>query len=480
MGLRLRYVIGGLLLVIAIALATHYVHIMRTPHASLTSLIANTSIHNIVPVFIIGAGPAGLSAGMYTARANFYTIVCSGPEEGGQLTHASYVENWPAKKKASGMDMMRDLKEQAESFGVSVLVDEVIACDFSQWPFVITLSDDTQVRAMSVIIATGGEQRVMDIPGVSEFWGKGIGICTICDAPFDKGKEVAVIGGGDAAADKALQLAEFAKKITIMVRAKEMRAAAVVQGYLKKQSAIEIKTNVEPLSIESTNGNLSGLKYKDLTTGKEEVLPVQSVYFALGFTPQSTLFKGQLPLTKEGYIKMKGRTQQTYIPGVFAAGNVEDDKYQKSGVAAGNGIKAAIDAIEFLQAIGLNAASTEKLKSRFYTDATQEDKVVFKELSSYEQLQNFIKQTKRGLVEVFAKACPICVTTKNYLEQVLPIYKEQLAVAQIAAEKVDQQQLPLVRMPTLLLIKEGKIVKQLNSKLTAEVIEKEVQELIGE
>jgi len=477
MGLRLRYVIGGLFFIVSVAVITHYFQVYTTPKASLQSLLSDQSIDNIIPVFVIGAGPAGLSAGMYTARANIPTIVCSGPEEGGQLTHASYVENWPAKKKASGIAMIRDLKEQAESFGVKIIVDDVIDCDFSKWPFVITLSDDTQVHALAVIIATGGEQKVLDIPGVTEFWGKGIGICTICDAPFDKGKEVAVIGGGDAAADKALQLAEFAKKITIMVRGSEMRAAGVVQGYLKKEKKIEIKTEVEPLSIESANDVLTGLKYKDIKAGTDAVLPVQSVYFALGFTPQTALFKNKLPLTKSGYIKLKYPSQQTYVPGVFAAGNVEDDKYQKAGVASGNGIKAAIDAIEFLQLIGFGPQAVEKLKKRFYSEDAKE-LVEFKMLDSYQHLQNFIKQTKIGLVEIFAKACPICVTTKNNLEQVASQHRGVLTFAQIPVEKINQKEMPIVRMPTLLLIKNGTIAKQLSSKLSVEDIEREINELL--
>lgn len=151
---------------------------------------------NIVPVVVIGSGPAGLSAALYTARADYKTVVAAGPKEGGQLLEAAYVENWPAKEKLTGLAVMADLRKQAESFGVQVLTATVEKVDFSSWPFTVYLDTGQPLKALTIIAATGGSQRLLNIPGVQTYLGKGVGVCTICDAPFEKGKDVVVIGGG--------------------------------------------------------------------------------------------------------------------------------------------------------------------------------------------------------------------------------------------------------------------------------------------
>lgn len=320
---------------------------------------------NIIPVAVLGSGPAGLTAAMYTARANFMTVVFGGDEIGGQLTEASYVENWPAKPKMAGADIMKDAQTQAKKFGVQILPVKVVKVNFATWPFQLTLDNDDTVHVMAVIIATGGSQKTMDIPGVKEFWGKGIGVCSICDAPFDKGKDVAIIGGGDAAADRALQLSSYAKNVTILVRAPEMRAAAVVQGYLKQVKNIKIIYNVEVKKILGDT-SVTGVEISDNATGKSSTLPFQSVYFALGFVPRSELFKGQLEIDKDGYIKVFNNTQNTSKKGIFAAGTVEDSHYQKSASAAGQGSQAGMDAIEFIQQLGFTPETAKKVEQFYY------------------------------------------------------------------------------------------------------------------
>jgi thioredoxin reductase (NADPH) len=319
----------------------------------------------IEPVVVIGSGVAGLTAGLFTSRANFKTLVITGNEIGGQLTEASYVENWPAKRKLPGLDIMNDLKEQTMRFGAILLPVEVIHVNLTVWPFEITLSNNDIIKALTVVIATGGYQKTLDIPGVKEFWGKGIGVCSICDAPFDKGKDVAIIGGGDAAADRALQLSAFANKVILLVRGPSMRAAAVVQDYLKNSNNISIRYDIEVKKISGAE-RVTGLEIVDRKTGKNEQLPVQSVYFALGFVPRSALFKDVLDIDDDGFIKIFDHTQATSKKGVFAAGTVEDPRYQKSVTAAGDGARAGMDAIEFLQRIGFTPAFAAKVESNLY------------------------------------------------------------------------------------------------------------------
>ena len=320
---------------------------------------------NIVPVLVIGSGPAGLSAAMYTSRANLMTVVLTGQEIGGQLTEASYVENWPGKEKKSGLEIMNDLKGQAQHFKAQLVMGEATKVNFALWPFEVTLNTGDIVYALTIVIATGGSQKTLDIPGVKEFWGKGIGVCSICDAPFDKGKDVAIIGGGDAAADRALQLSAFAKNVILLVRAPEMRAAAVVQDYLKNTKNISIQYNVDIKKIIG-NERVSGIEIVDKKTNKVSQLPVQSVYFALGFIPRSGLFKGSIDIDSQGFIKLYDHTQQTSKKGIFAAGTVEDPMYQKSATACGDGSKAGMDAINFLQAIDFTPDFAKKIESLLY------------------------------------------------------------------------------------------------------------------
>lgn len=323
------------------------------------------SLKNICPVVVIGSGPAGLTASMFTSRAKFKTSVITGDEVGGQLTEASYVENFPAKPKMAGLAIMNDLKVQAQKFGVELISTKVKSVNFNIWPFQVTLENGDIINALSVIIATGGSQRTLDIPGVKEFWGKGIGVCSICDAPFDQDKDVAIIGGGDAAADRALQLSAYAKKVTLLVRTPEMRAAAVVQDYLKSAKNISVLFNVEVKKIIGKE-RVEGVEIVDTKTDKSLILPVQSVYFALGFIPRTDLFKGRLEISKDGYIKLFDNCQSTSVKGVFAAGTVEDSRYQKSATAAGNGSKAGMDIIDFLQSIGFNQDVAQKIEKNYY------------------------------------------------------------------------------------------------------------------
>lgn len=334
-------------------------------HVAKLDLNKLSSIKNLRPVIIIGSGPAGLTAAMYLARAKLKPLVITGDELGGQLTEASYVENFPTKPKMSGIELMNDAQTQAEKFGAELLKSKVKKIDFSKRPFEITLENEEVLNALAIIIATGGSQRTLDIPGVKEFWGKGIGVCSICDAPFDKGKDVAIIGGGDAAGDRALQLSAYAKQVTLLVRAPAMRAAAVVQDYLKTAKNISIMVNVDVKKIVGKD-RVEGVEIVDSQTGKSSKLPVQAVYFALGFIPRTELFKGQLDLTKDGYIKLFDDSQSTSIKGVFAAGTVEDPRYQKSATAAGNGSKAGMDAIDYLQSIGFNPEIAQSLEKNYY------------------------------------------------------------------------------------------------------------------
>lgn len=332
-----------------------------------------SEMNNIVPVAIIGGGPAGLSAAIFTSRAHFNTVIFAGDMLGGQLTQAAYVENWPGLPKMEGNDLINLVEKQAKLFGAQIVSHSVDKVDFGHWPFILTLDDGTQVNALTVIVATGGSQRKLQVPGLDEYWSKGIKVCTICDAPFDQDKDVAIIGAGDSAADKALQVSAFAKKVFILVRDSKMSAAAVVQSYLDSIKNIERRYNIQVTKFVGDGTNLTGIEMEDLQTKEKSTLPVQSVYMALGFDPNSNVFKNWLDITNQGYIKIQPGTQKTSQEGVFAAGNIEDSVYQKAGCAAGNGVRAGIDAIEFLQNIGLTSQIFQTLEGKLYHIESESD-----------------------------------------------------------------------------------------------------------
>ena len=322
--------------------------------------------NNILPVAIIGSGPAGLSSALYVSRGNVFTTVFQGSKPGGQLTGTSYVENWPGIQKMMGAEIINMLKEQAASFGATFSNDIVEKVDFSSWPYKLTTDSGKEIYALAVIIATGASPKKLNIEGEQEYWGKGVTTCAICDAPYHKGGQVVVIGGGDSAAEEALQLALYAKKVTMLVRGQTMRASASMQEKLKQYQNIEIMYNVGVNKILGDGAAVNSIEIIDNKTKQISKMPIGGVFLAIGHDPNTEIFKNFLKVDSTGYLIVKHPTQETSKHGVYAAGDVVDNRYRQAGVAAGDGIKAALDALEFLRMIGFSEKESENLKSKFF------------------------------------------------------------------------------------------------------------------
>ena len=298
-------------------------------------------------VVIIGSGPAGLTAAIYAARAELKPVVISGMQPGGQITLTTMVENFPGFPDGiMGPDLMDNMRKQAERFGTRFIDEEVIEVDFKSKPFTIK-TDSQEIKTKTVIIASGAVAKWLGVPGEKEFMGKGVSGCATCDGFFFRGKEVVVVGGGDTALEDALYLTKFANTVTIIHRRDQFRASKIMQERVFANSKIKIIWDSVVTEIKGDN-KVTGVKIKNVKTGEEKELKTDGVFVAIGHSPATEIFKGQIEIDDQGFIVKKENTE-TSVKGVFVAGDVADRRYKQAIVAAGEGAKAAIDVEKYLQ-----------------------------------------------------------------------------------------------------------------------------------
>ena len=305
----------------------------------------------VIETLIIGSGPAGYTAAIYAARADMNPVVIQGLQPGGQLTTTTDVENYPGYKDGiTGPEMMEDFKAQAERFGTDTRWGMVTKVDFSKRPFKIEIDESKNVLAETVIIATGASAKWLGIEDEKRLNGYGVSACATCDGFFYKGKEVVVVGGGDTAAEEATYLAKLCTKVTLLVRKDKMRASKAMQHRVFNTDNLEVLFNHETKSI---NGDPKKSGVESVTAinnlnNEEKIINAQGFFVAIGHKPNTDLFKGQLDMDENGYLKIEAGTSKTKIPGVFAAGDVADHVYRQAVTSAGTGCMAALDAERFL------------------------------------------------------------------------------------------------------------------------------------
>ena len=300
-------------------------------------------------VVIMGSGPAGLTAALYTARADLEPIVFEGLEAGGQLTLTTDVENFPGFPNGIlGPELMDSMKKQAERFGAHCVYGEVTNVDFSNWPFKVT-TNGKDLLADTFIISSGASAKMLGLESEKELLGYGVSTCATCDGFFFKDKEIVVVGGGDTAIEEALFLTKFGTKVTVIHRRDELRASKIMQDRAFANKKIEFiwDTVVEEIIGDRESG-VSGVKVKNVKTGDVSEVPCEGFFVAIGHTPNTKLFEGKLEMDENGYIITKNGSTETNIAGVFAAGDVQDHIYRQAITAAGTGCMAAIDAERFL------------------------------------------------------------------------------------------------------------------------------------
>jgi thioredoxin reductase (NADPH) len=302
-------------------------------------------------VTIIGTGPAGLTAALYTGRANLSPLVIEGIEKGGQLMLTTAVENYPGFRDGIlGPDLMEEMRIQAERFGATFVPGDVTRLDLSQRPFQISLGK-TNYTSDAIILATGASAKWLDLGVDKQLSGRGVSTCATCDGFFFKGRDVAIVGGGDTAMEEAIYLSKLCSSVTVIHRRDTLRASKVMQDKARSMSNIRWIWNTEVIDIKDvTKGEVTGLVLRNLVTHELSELAVAGIFIAIGHIPNTKLVAGQLTLDDNGYIVTHGGTH-TNVPGVFAAGDVQDHIYRQAVTAAGTGCMAAIDAERFLSGL---------------------------------------------------------------------------------------------------------------------------------
>jgi thioredoxin reductase (NADPH) len=303
-----------------------------------------------IKCLIIGSGPAGYTAAIYASRANLNPVLYEGIQPGGQLTTTTEIDNFPGYPQGvTGSEMMEDLKKQAQRFGTEVRFGIVTKVDFSKRPFTLEIDGTNQLEADSVIIATGATAKYLGLPSEEKFRGQGVSACATCDGFFYRKKDVAVVGGGDTACEEATYLASLCNKVYMIVRRDELRASKAMQERVLNTPNIEVLWNTNTKEILGDDFGVTGAALVNNKTGEESQIKIHGFFLAIGHHPNSEVFKEFVETNKEGYIITEGKTQKTNVPGVFAAGDVQDPIYRQAIAAAGSGCRAAMDAEKFLQ-----------------------------------------------------------------------------------------------------------------------------------
>ncbi|MBW4665643.1 MAG: thioredoxin-disulfide reductase [Chroococcus sp. CMT-3BRIN-NPC107] len=410
--------------------------------------MADKTTENLV---IIGSGPAGYTAAIYAARANLKPLVFEGFQAGGlpggQLMTTTEVENFPGFPQGiTGPDLMDNMKAQAERWGAELYTEDVISVDFSQRPFVVR-SEEREVKAHSIVIATGATAKRLGLPGEHQFWSRGISACAICDGatPIFHRAELAVIGGGDSAAEESIYLTKYGDTVNMLVRGDKMRASKAMQDRVLSNPKITVHWNSEVVDVFGDDKHMEGVKIRNLKTNEETNLHVKGLFYAIGHKPNTDLFKGQLELDDVGYIVTKPGSVETSIEGVFAAGDVQDHEFRQAITAAGTGCMAAMLAErwlsvndllqEFHQVLATANNELEHEAEKPSTEPKEFDVQATRHEGGYALRKLFHDSDRLLIVKYVSPGCGPCHTLKPILNKVVDEFEGLIHFVEIDIEK---------------------------------------------
>ena len=439
--------------------------------------MANPQVENLV---IIGSGPAGFTAAIYAGRANLKPVMFEGYViggiPGGQLMTTTEVENFPGfPEGVSGQELMDRMKAQAQRWGAELYTEDVTEVDLQQRPFVVR-SSDREVRAHSLVIATGATAKRLGLPGEDKFWNMGISACAICDgaSPLFKGVDLAVIGGGDTAAEEAVYLTKYANRVHLLVRRHELRASKAMQDRVLANPKITVHWHTEAIEAFGTEGHqLQGLKIKNNQTGELTELPVKGLFYAIGHTPNTQLFQGQLELDEVGYIVTKPGSVATSVEGVFAAGDVQDHEFRQAITAAGTGCMAAMLTERWLSHAGLlqefhhseqsEAAATEAEKPEVTDTEENFNPSETKHFGGYALRKLYHDSDRLVMVKYVSPTCGPCHTLKPILNKVVDEFDGKIHFVEIDIEQDSEiaDNAGIIGTPTVQFFKNKALVGQM-------------------
>ncbi|OHC95822.1 MAG: thioredoxin-disulfide reductase [Sphingomonadales bacterium RIFCSPHIGHO2_01_FULL_65_20] len=310
-------------------------------------------------ILIIGSGPAGYTAAVYAARAALAPTLIEGPQPGGQLTITTEVENWPGEESVLGPDLMARMGEQVRKAGVDVVSDLIVEVDLTRAPFRAVGDGGAQYTADTIVVATGASARWLGLESETDYRGRGVSACATCDGFFYRGRVCAVVGGGNTAVEEALYLTNFAEKVYLIHRRDTLRADRTNQARLRANPKVEIVWNAEVAEVLGDGGGVTGVALRDTRDGAVSHLAAQGLFVAIGHDPATALFKGQLHMDGEGYVLVAPGSTATSVPGVFAAGDVQDRLFRQAVTSAGMGCMAALEAERYLAGRNAHAIAAE-------------------------------------------------------------------------------------------------------------------------
>jgi thioredoxin reductase (NADPH) len=438
--------------------------------------MANPTVENLV---IIGSGPAGYTAAIYAARANLKPVMFEGFQAGGipggQLMTTTEVENFPGFPEGiTGPKLMERMKAQAERWGTECHTEDVTYVDLSQRPFTVR-SDEREIKTHSIIIATGATAKRLGLPGETQFWSQGISACAICDGatPIFRNEELAVIGGGDSAAEEAVYLTKYGSHVHLLVRKEEMRASKAMQDRVTNNPKITVHWNTDATEVFGTQGRMEGIKIRNSQTGEESELSVSGLFYAIGHTPNTSLFKGQLELDSVGYIVVKPGTVETNVEGVYAAGDVQDHEYRQAISAAGTGCMAALTSERWLSSNNLLQEYHQKPEAEQPKHQEEQENVADTEetfdinstrfVGGFALRKLFHESDRLILVKYVSPSCGPCRTLKPILNKVVDEYDGKIHFVEIDIEADPEiaKSAQVIGTPTIQFFKDKELIEEL-------------------
>lgn len=437
--------------------------------------MTNPTVENVV---IIGSGPAGYTAAIYAARANLKPVVFEGFQvgglPGGQLMTTTEVENFPGFPEGiTGPELMDKMKAQAQRWGAELYMEDVIEVNLQQRPFTVR-SSEREFQANSVIIATGATAKRLGLPNEQKFWSRGISACAICDGatPAFKSQDLVVIGGGDSAAEEAVYLTKYGSKVNLLVRGEKMRASKAMQDRVLANPKIQVHWHTQAVDVYGSDW-LEGVTVKNGLSGEEFQIPAKGLFYAIGHTPNTSLFQGQLELDEVGYIVTKADSAATSIEGVFAAGDVQDHEYRQAVTAAGSGCMAALLAERYLSANGLIQEFHQTETNISQQSHTSSEKAVSggeefdlnqtRHQGGYALRKLFHESDRLLVVKYVAPGCGPCHTLKPILNKVVEEFDGKIHFVEIDIDQDREiaENAGVVGTPTVQFFKNKELLQEL-------------------